>query len=113
MNVLSILGYGAIGLGFLLAFLAYRLLSTERTNNQPLYVFMAFCLVLFFGGVWLQFLSLDPNPLLEQIMTQQTRYDDVEANILGWNSVPSEDRQRAVGTMNDIQTAISELINGQ
>ena len=42
----SILGYGAIGLGFLLAFFAYRLLGRPNIKERPIYVFEIFCLAL-------------------------------------------------------------------
>jgi len=45
----NILSYGVVGLGFLLAFLAYRLLAMEQNKREPqpatikaIYVFMAF-----------------------------------------------------------------------
>ena len=46
MDIASILGFGAIGLGFLLAFLAYRLLATGEARERPIYIYMAFCLAL-------------------------------------------------------------------
>ena len=46
MDVVSILSLGAIGLGFLLAYLAYRLLAGGQTNERTIYVFMVFCLTL-------------------------------------------------------------------
>lgn len=54
-SVASILGYGAIGLGFLLAFLTYRLLGKPGIKEQPIYVFEAFCLVLVLVGAFLQY----------------------------------------------------------
>lgn len=54
-SVASILGYGAIGLGFLLAFLAYKLLGKPGIKEQPIYVFEAFCLVLVLVGAFLQY----------------------------------------------------------
>lgn len=48
-NPLSVLSYGAIGLGFLLAFLSYQLLSAEQERDHPrqslihaIYSFMVF-----------------------------------------------------------------------
>jgi hypothetical protein len=55
MGIVSILGFGAIGLGFLLAYLAYRLLAKDPTRERPIYVYMAFCLVLVGVGAALQF----------------------------------------------------------
>jgi hypothetical protein len=40
----SILGYGAIGLGFLLAVLAYRLLRKGNVKDTQIYVFEVFAL---------------------------------------------------------------------
>ncbi len=58
MDVVSILQIGVVGLGFLLAYLAYKLLGSEQTRNPPrtpilvgIYVFMFFsvCLVVLGG----------------------------------------------------------------
>lgn len=53
MNIADILQYGVIGLGFLLAVLAYRLLSSEQRVKIPrkkmlysIYVFMLFSVTL-------------------------------------------------------------------
>ncbi len=54
-SIESILAKGAIGLGFLLAFLTYRLLKQERTDHTPIYVFQFFCLALVLVGAWLQY----------------------------------------------------------
>lgn len=54
-SIASILGAGAIGLGFLLAYLTYRLLRQERTNYTPLYVFQVFCFALVIVGAVLQY----------------------------------------------------------
>ena len=52
-DIPSILSYGVIGLGFLLAFLTFRLLSNEQKNEKPrksilnaCYLFMVFSLIL-------------------------------------------------------------------
>jgi len=58
-DVASILGYGAIGLGFLLAILAYRLLSAGKASERPIYVFEVFCLALVIIGALLQYSSSD------------------------------------------------------
>lgn len=62
VNVAEVLRYGAIGLGFLLAFLTYLLLRREQANEQPrrqfltpIYVFMAFSLVLCGAGFTLEY----------------------------------------------------------
>jgi hypothetical protein len=53
LDFYKILSYGAIGLGCILAFLSYRLLSREQDTKQPrqriltsIYVFMVFSLAL-------------------------------------------------------------------
>ena len=55
MDIVSILSLGTVGLGFLLAFLAFRLLSNGKSNERPIYIFMIFCLVLVAVGAALQF----------------------------------------------------------
>ena len=62
MNIENILGYGFIGLAFLLAFLAFNLLAKEQKNVSPrgsmitsIFVFMLFSLVLAGGGIFLEY----------------------------------------------------------
>ena len=62
IDVVKILGYGVLGLGFLLALLAYHLLSKEQGKQTPrpdafraIYVFMGFSLVLCILGLVSQF----------------------------------------------------------
>jgi hypothetical protein len=61
IDVVKILGYGVIGLGFLLAFMAYRLLSAEQKKPKPnekmlrsIRDYMIFSIgMIIFGGVFL------------------------------------------------------------
>lgn len=62
MNVENILGYGFIGLAFLLALLAFNLLTKEQKKDSPrgamlisIFVFMFFSLVLAGGGAFLEY----------------------------------------------------------
>lgn len=62
MSEFNILGYGVIGLGFLLANLSYRLLVKEQRVERPrkqiirsIYAFMSFSLVLCAGGLFSEF----------------------------------------------------------
>jgi len=62
MNIENILGYGFIGLAFLLAFLAFKLLTKEQKMQPPrgsmiisIFVFMFFSLVLAGGGTFLEY----------------------------------------------------------
>jgi cell division protein FtsL len=50
----SILSFGTIGLGFLLAFMAYQLLSKPDPKTGSVYVFMFFCVVLVVIGAVIQ-----------------------------------------------------------
>lgn len=59
MDIVSILSLGTVGLGFLLAFLAFRLLSGEKPRERPIYIFMLFCLILVVIGAALQFYAGD------------------------------------------------------
>jgi hypothetical protein len=68
-DIASILGFGAIGLGFLLAVLAYHLLRTGRVPERPIYVFEGFCLVLVIIGAVLQYSS--GNRTTEEIRALQ------------------------------------------
>ncbi len=65
LNVIEILQIGVIGLGFLLALLAYHLLTKERKLKNPrpliirsIYVFMSFSMVLCLVGVLSQIQGL-------------------------------------------------------
>ena len=67
LDVVKILGYGVLGLGFLLALLAYRLLSKEQGKETPspdtfraIYVFMGFSLALCVLGLVSQFFDGQP-----------------------------------------------------
>lgn len=72
MDAYRILSYGTIGLGFLLALLAFRLLSTEQRKDSPrrsilnsTYVFMAFSLTLCIIGLASELLKptfIERNP---------------------------------------------------
>lgn len=61
LRVHEVLGYGAIGLGLLLAVLAFRLLRREQQQGslraamlRAVYAFMAFSLVLTLAGFWVE-----------------------------------------------------------
>ena len=62
----SILGYGAIGLGFLLAFFAYRLLGRPNIKERPIYVFEIFCLALVLIGAALQYASMNATAIISK-----------------------------------------------
>jgi len=81
MDILSILGLGAIGLGFLLAFLAYRLLATERTNNRPVYVYQVFCLALVLIGAWLQYSS---NTSSQTVLDLQSKTQGLQEELVAY-----------------------------
>lgn len=79
MNILEILKLGFIGLAFLLAFLAYRLLSTEQRSkiSRPAHLeaiskFMAFSLVLGVMSIASPFipkmLEDKPDPFMEAVL---------------------------------------------
>ncbi len=58
LNVIQILSYGVIGLGFLLAFLSYLLLRTEQKRSDPrkvmlrsIHLFMIFSIILTVVGL--------------------------------------------------------------
>lgn len=58
-DVVQILGFGIIGLGFLLAFFAYMLLRGPVRRERPIYVYMCFCLVLVAIGAYVQIRTSD------------------------------------------------------
>lgn len=79
-SVASILGYGAIGLGFLLAVLTYRLLRKGPENNTPIYVYEVFCFALVIVGAFLQWSSnnISAGALMSQIDTLQSQLKEAK-----------------------------------
>lgn len=73
MNIVSILGLGSIGLGFLLAFLTYRLLTKEREQNLPIYVFQVFCFLLVLVGAALQYSTTNGNDQVVALQAEIAR----------------------------------------
>lgn len=69
-NIASILGTGAIGLGFLLAYLTYRLLKQHQKNYTPIYVFEFFCFALVLVGAALQFSASNNSGTIENLQQQ-------------------------------------------
>jgi hypothetical protein len=79
MSITSILGYGAIGLGFLLAYLAYRLLLQEQGTKTPrpeilkaIYLFECFCVVLVVLGSILQY-SANEDKAKAELLSEKNR----------------------------------------
>jgi hypothetical protein len=70
MSVTSILGAGAIGLGFLLALLTYNLLRQKRPDNTPIYVFQFFCFALVLIGAVLQYSATGSSQKIENLQDQ-------------------------------------------
>ena len=78
-GIVQILGLGAIGLGFLLAVLAYRLLTNEQEKKTPsqgilraIYVYMAFSLALLLIGGYFNIIDICPS-------TESATSDDLVA----------------------------------
>lgn len=70
-SIPEILNYGIIGLGFLLAFLSYRLLVKEQAIEQPrtrilkaIYVFMSFSLCILGLGLFLKLKELNSEEVI-------------------------------------------------
>jgi hypothetical protein len=75
-NITSILGLGAVGLGFLLAFLTYNLLKRPQPNYTPIYVFEFFCFALVLVGAALQYLaSTSSTTTLAELQTMRSKLD--------------------------------------
>lgn len=95
MNIPEILKYGVIGLGFLLSFLAYRLLSQEQKIEVPrkpilvsIYVFMTFAITLCMIG----FFSKGPdttNEITEEVITAKYEISQnlEEFGVVGMNAI--------------------------
>jgi len=86
-NAASILGYGAIGLGFLLAYLAYRLLLKEQSRDitrdsilRAIYIFEAFCVVLVVLGSVLQYSNNEDKAMAGSVSDKnKTIYAELES----------------------------------
>jgi hypothetical protein len=77
MDIVSISGVGAIGLGLLLMLLAYRLLARPNGRQRPIYIIMASCLVLLGVGASTLLYS---NALQKTALEQKTTdYDTLKA----------------------------------
>lgn len=72
MDVPAILSAGAIGLGFLLAFLTYLLIRGGE-RGTPVYVFMCFCFGLVLVGAVLQYMAFDTRRLQNQLNVLQVQ----------------------------------------
>jgi len=96
MDIVAILGVGAIGLGLLLALLAYRLLAKSNGRERPLYIFMVSCLILLGVGAAL----LYSNNLHKKALEQKTndydvlkaQYDNTTKNLVIAQSALSESK---------------------
>lgn len=80
MDPVKILGYGVIGLGFLLALLAYRLLAKEQAQKKAnplvlraIYVFMFFSFALTAIGLGSEFIRLQYT--LENTSAQKSQFE--------------------------------------
>lgn len=113
LSVYEILGYGVIGLGFLLAFLAYLLLRKDRSKPGPVYVFMVFCVVLCGIGLYAQVrphppvppAPIDPNSLAEKRTVALNRF--VADNIEG--TMRAANKPGAKGVDTEDSTAVDEF----
>ncbi|MEH6442958.1 MAG: hypothetical protein V7784_03590 [Oceanospirillaceae bacterium] len=81
MNIVSILGLGAIGLGFLLALLTYKLLRQAPVNNVPIYVYQFFCFVLVLIGAGLQYSTILQD---QRINTASVHIFNLSEKIVGY-----------------------------
>lgn len=106
MDVVSILGLGAIGLGFLLAFLTYRLLATERTNNRPIYVFQFFCFALVLVGAWLQFSSTAGS---QEILVLQDEIMEHQEELVTYKETTTEIQEELQRTKNNLNAAQQKI----
>ena len=97
LNIYDILGYGVIGLGFLLAALAYKLLSEEQKKEprpsiiKAIYTFMVFSVVLCIIGFAAQVFDSDSGTDPEKNSKFEACQDSLTK--LNMNSISKEDLQ--------------------
>jgi uncharacterized FlaG/YvyC family protein len=112
INAYDILKLGVIGLGFLLALLAYRLLRAEqkRDTSRPaiirsIYVFMGFSLLLCIVGFFSEFAkdsaSTDETTLTELKTDNQTKTKEIET-LKEQNSQYRVQLQSTMDTLNSL-----------
>lgn len=70
MDVLSALSYGIIGLGAILAVLAFYLLYQSRDNPTPIYVFMVFSIAILIAGLAFELNRHNQNSDASEKITQ-------------------------------------------
>ena len=110
MDIVAILGFGAIGLGFLLAFLTYQLLRRERKNNRPIYVFQFFCFMLVLIGAFLQYASSLGNDTSQDLRIEisniQSRLDTA-ISIMKTINEPIPGSIKDLNSVNTVLTGLS------
>jgi ElaB/YqjD/DUF883 family membrane-anchored ribosome-binding protein len=70
LNITSVLGYGAIGLGFLLALLTYNLLKRPQTSYTHIYVYESFCFALVLVGAALQYFASNSAATIDSLQQE-------------------------------------------
>jgi hypothetical protein len=106
INAFKILSYGVIGLGFLLAWLAYALLTKEQAREtarhnilRAIYVFMGFSLLLCGAGIFGQWVhngpSTHPSSTQQVGSIQQTASGGQNANVGGVQGSVSVNQDQA------------------
>jgi hypothetical protein len=117
MDIASILGFGAIGLGFLLAFLAYRLLATNDARERPVYIYMVFCLALLGVGAALQYSDNRYKTALEQKTKDydslKAQYDATAKNLVGSQNNLTETQDKLSSTLTSLAAAQTALNNSK
>jgi hypothetical protein len=113
MDIVSILGFGAIGLGFLLAFLAYRLLATGKAQERPVYVYMAFCLSLLAVGAALQYSDNRYRTALDQKNKDydalKAQYDSTAKNLINSQTSLTENQDKRSSALTSLASAQAAL----
>jgi hypothetical protein len=103
----KILGYGAIGLGLLLAVLTYNLLKNPSLKERPIYVFQAFCLALVVIGAWLQYTN--NSSAADASLALQKELTAVKERLTSADAKASEMQNRAVLAENRLSTAVQVM----
>ena len=108
VNPYEILSYGTIGLGFLLAFLAYRLLSKEQELKEPrrpilgaINTFMAFSIALCVIGFGSEFFRSSPAE------TSEATGDQDKGNIVTVKLLSAKPEATTIG---DPEASVKEIL---
>ena len=118
-DVIEILRLGVIGLGFLLAFLAYRLLAKEQSKKEPhekniraIKQFMGFSIILCLIALVSNFINLNKPEYHNQVNGNNALYELVWNDVNGKDQFPENDKAVDLRNSRSIFIEVEPLPSG-